>query len=211
MEVTDSQALPYPEINDPADGALQLQVLAEAIDAKLVAQFAAQRRIVNPPACVVRLAANQTGVVAETTTQIFFDQIIYQQGSWLLAPTSLFFPETGYYRIGAYMVSGPSGAATLGSRLILTLRYPYVQALPFSTYTVEEFKTQNFQSGTAGNEHQLAEGLVRVDVVNATPGNFSPIDYSGIASYILHSNVASTVTLVASSRMWAYKVSELED
>lgn len=211
MDQTASQQLPYPEINDPADEALQLQVLAEAIDAKLVAQFAAQRRVANPPCAIVNLSANQTGVVAGTATQIFFDQILYQQGAWLLAPTSLFFPETGYYRCGAYMLSGPSGAATLGSSLVLTMRYPYVQALPFSSYTVEEFEEQNFQSGTTGNEHQLAEGLVRVDVVNTAPGNFSPIDYSGIAAYILHSNAASAVTVVAGSKMWAYKVGELED
>ena len=134
MDETNSQDLPYPEINDPAARALQLQILAEAIDAKLVAQFAAVRTVLNPVAALVNLSVTQTGIPSgETPNTVFFDQILYQSGAWGLTPTYLFFPETGYYRIGAYTVTTASGAFTLNGRLEMTLNYSYIQAFPFTT------------------------------------------------------------------------------
>lgn len=212
MDETNSQELPYPEINDPAADALQLQVLAEAIDAKLVAKFAEIRTVLNPVAALVNLSVTQTGIPSsETPNTVFFDQIVYQSGSWGLAPTYLFFPETGYYRIGAYTVTTASGAFTLNSRVEMTLNYPYIQAFPFTTVTTEYYTSQNFQSGSTASEHQVAEALVRCDVVNTLPSGLSPLNYSGISTTIVSSNVASTLNVIAGSKMWAYKVSELED
>lgn len=209
MEQTSSQHLPYPDENDPAAWALQLQVLAEAIDAKLVDDFAAFRNVINTPALVVNLSTNQTGI-ATTGDDIFFDQILYMNGAWTLTPTYLVFPETGYYRIGTYIVSNPSAGVTANSSVIVTLRYVYVPSYPFYSRTVEDFETRNWQSSTGG-EHMVAEGLIRVDTVNPYPSSSSPSDYSMARVRIGHANVASTLNVIAGSKMWGYKVSELED
>lgn len=210
MEQTLSQHLPYPVENDPGDGALQLQVLAEAIDAKLVAAFAAYREVVNPPTAVVNLSANQTGIVNSTETQILFDQDLYIMGDWALTPSWLFFPETGYYRVGTYINSLVAGAVTAQSSVQVYLFAPYVSSLPLATYTREVFTNQDFQPATATNIHQVVETLVRCDVVNTTPSNVEPTDYSGILASIWHANTASAIDVIAGSKMWAYKVSELE-
>jgi hypothetical protein len=212
MEQTTSQHLPYPTENDPANAALQLQVLAEAIDAKLVAQFALARQAFNVPAIMVNLSANQTGISNGTTTDILFDQILfeYPSGAWSLTPQFPFFPETGYYRIGLFVNSVPSGGVTANSACTITLRYPYVQQIPYTLYTIESYQDRCYQSNTSG-EYQLIEAMVRCDVVNTTPAYPSAQDYSGITATINHANVASTVNVLAGSKMWAWKTSELED
>jgi hypothetical protein len=210
MEQTISQHLPYPGPNDPANAALQLQALAEAIDAKLVDQFAVARQAFNVPAIMVNLSANQTGVLNGTTTDILFDETVVEFGDWDLAPPFPFFPETGYYRIGLFVNSIPSGAVTANSACTITLRYPYVQQIPYTLYTVESYQDRCYQSNTGG-EYQLIEAMVRCDVVNTTPAYPSAQDYSGISATINHANVASTVNVLAGSKMWAWKTSELED
>ncbi len=208
MDQTESQQLPYPEDNDPANWALQLQVLAEAIDAKLVADFAAFRDVINVPALVVNLSANQTGIPT-TGDDVYFDQVLYMNGNWTLTPSYLVFPETGYYRIGAYVVANPSGAVTANSSVITVLRYVYVPSYPFYSRTEEDFETRNWQSSTGG-EHMVSEGLIRVDAVNPFPSSTSPSDYSMARVRITHANAASTMDVIAGSKMWGYKVSELE-
>lgn len=209
MDQTSSQHLPYPEANDPADWALQLQVLAESIDAKLVAEFAGFRTAINRPVLVANLSANQTGIAASVTSDIFFDQILFKSGSWLLDPSYAFPQETGYYRMGAYVVANPSAGITANSSVYTSLTYAYVPSYPFYSYSTEEFISRNWQSSTGG-EHMVVETLVRVDVVNPAPSTFRPTDYSGARVTITHSNVASSLNVIAGSKMWAYKVSELE-
>lgn len=209
MEQTGSQHLPYPDGNDPANWALQLQVLAEAIDAKLVTEFAAFRTTINRPVLVANLSANQTGIAASTTTDVLFDQTLFKAGTWQLDPTYAFPQETGYYRMGAYVVANPSGGVTANSSVYTSLEYAYVPSFPFYSYTTEEFISRNWQSSTGG-EHMVVEALVRVDVTNAAPSTSRPTDYSGARVTITHSNVASSLNVIAGSKMWAYKVSELE-
>lgn len=201
MEVTDSQLLPYPEGTDPGDGALDLQVLAEAIDAKLVAAFANFRSVVNAPVFMTRLSANQTGIVSGVTTTIQFDQIVYDT-TGTSDPATPPFSRTGYYRVGSYVSSNPSGGITANSSVRTFIVYRRQLITPFLGFTEEFFDTTTYQSSTGGEE-QSAEGLIRVDALDS-PG-------SSIRCDILHANAASTLNVIAGSRMWFYWVSDLED
>lgn len=212
MEQTESQHLPYPDENDPANAALQIQFLAETIDAKLVTQFAALREIVNPPTLVVRLSASITGVAQGVTTDVTFDEIMYESpaSGWTFAPATPFFPETGYYQIGCFVASQVSGGVTANSALTSTLRYARIQQLPYTLYEVETYINNNWQSGT-GIEYQTLEAFVRCDVVNEFPTFPGLADWSGISVSFVHNNAASTLNILAGSLMWAWKVSNLED
>lgn len=210
MEQTGSQHLPYPDGNDPGNWALELQVLAEAIDAKLVDQFADFRTVINAPALVVQLSATATGFAAGIDNEVLFDQVLYKSGNWQLDPNYLVFPETGYYRVGAFLIAVPSGAVTANSSIYTTVKYAYVPSYPFYSYTTEEHITRNWQSSVASGEYMTVEALIRVDAVNPFPSNSFPTDYSLARTTLTHSNVASTVNVTGGSKMWAFKVSELE-
>lgn len=204
MEVTDSQLLPYPEGTDPANGALDLQVLAEAIDAKLTAAFAAYRTVVNCPVFMTRLSTNQTGIASGVSTTINFDQIIYDTtGAESPSANIPIFTRTGYYRVGSYVVSNPSGGVTANSSVRTFIVCQRQLVTPLFGTAQEFFDSTTYQSSTGGEE-QSAQGLLRIDSVS-NPG------LSFIRCDILHLNAASTVNVIAGSRMWFHWVSDLEN
>lgn len=199
METTDTQFLPYPEANDPGAAALQLQVLAEAIDAQLTDAFSTFRTVVNPDVLVLRLSANQTGILLNTTTVIDFDQVLYDTTG---AGLSASFLSTGYFRIGSYILSNPSGGVTANSSRRTFMRYERTIFVPAVTVVQEFFDSTTLDAGVGG-EIQSVEALIRVPSIDA-PGPF-------IITQFLHLNAASTMNVLAGSLMWYYKVCELED
>src|SRR6476660_8368670 len=71
MELTPNLRLPYPDDNDPGDGALDLQVFAEATDAAITAQLVALRANINKPCRVAMLNTPTAGFAANVTTDVF--------------------------------------------------------------------------------------------------------------------------------------------
>jgi|SRR3990170_3862001 len=204
MEITDSQFLPYPEQGDPADDALDLQVLAEAIDGKLVSLFSEFRAILNNEVFVSTLSANETGFTG-TASEVGFDTVLYNStadSSNDFFPEGPFFATTGYYRIGTYIISNPAGVVDVNTSRFTILEYKQQLALPVGQIVLEQWTTLNWESNTGG-EHQIAEGLVRVDSV-ASPGSY-------IHTLFSSGNTSSTTTVSAGGMLWLYKVSELED
>ncbi len=201
MEVTDTQFLPYPEQNDPADDALDLQVLAEAVDTKLVAGFADFRAILNNPVYVSTLSANQTGFGA-TAQEVSFDLEVYNSTGTNPFPSSPFFSTTGYYRVGTYVISVPAGVVDVNTSRFTYLEFRQQLSFPPGAVILEQWTTLNWESNTGG-EHQVSEGLIRVANVDS-PGSF-------IHTLFSSGNTSSTTTVFAGSMIWFYKVSELED
>jgi hypothetical protein len=202
MELTDTQDFPYPGPLDPGNGALDLQVFAEAVDAKLVAAFANFRAVLNNKVKVVGLLANVPGFVNGVEAEIPFDNVLYDSTG--LAGTTAFFTEVGYYRVGAFVLSNPSGAVTVNSLRLTRLQFRQQLAIPFSTVIFEDWYTQNYESNTGG-EYQIMEGLVRVPDVN-TPGSFIRVLFTSF-------NAGSNTTIIGGaggSLIWFYKVGNLE-
>lgn len=205
MDVTDTQLLPYPEQNDPADDALDLQILAEAIDAKLVSQFANFRSILNTEVFISTLAVDETGFTS-TPAEVTFDTTLYNSttnSSNSFFPEGPFFATTGYYRVGTYIVSAPAGAVNANTSRFVYLEYRQQLALPPGTVNLDQWVTLNWEPNTGNRENQVAEGLVRVDNVDS-PGSF-------LHTLFASGNTSSTTTVFAGSMLWFYKVSELED
>jgi hypothetical protein len=206
MDITNTQSLPYPDCNDPGDGALDLQVLAEAIDAKLVAAFANFRAIVNRPAFIVGLSANQTGFASGSTADIIWDTTI-----WDSTPTGIgglgsgvSFFQPGYWMIGCWISSVPSGGVTANSKLLIRMTYQGDLLVPVGAVHTESVAAANFQSNTGGEDVVVTQ-LVRQEADNF-PGS------SGIVTISLsHANVASTLSVNSTSMVWGFKVCDLED
>lgn len=204
MNLTDSQDLPYPDENDPRNGALQLQVLAEAIDAKLVAQFAAYRAVVNRPAFIASLTGTQT--FASGVSFITWDTFLFNSAITSAVGSSIVVYQTGYWMIGSFMQSNPSGAITANSRVENIITWTADLVLPLGGQAVDTVRSTNFQSSTGG-EYQTASLLVRQEYDGST-------DFTGggdISLAINHANLASSVTVATSTILWGFKVCDLED
>ncbi len=202
MEVTDTQGFPYPGPLDPGNGALDLQIFAEAVNAKLIASFADFRAVLNNQVKIIGLIANVGGFINGIETEIPFDNILYDNTG---SPSNLVgFTEEGYYRIGAFILSNPSGAVTVNSLRLTRLQFRQQLTIPFSAVVFEDWFTQNYESNT-GSEYQTIEGLVRVSSVQP-PGSFLRVLFTSF-------NAGSTTTIIGGtngSLLWFYKVSNLE-
>lgn len=209
MRSTDTQALPFPDCEDPGAGALQLQVLAEAIDAKLVAHFAAYRAIVNRPAFIVGLNVLQTGFASGSPgSPVIWERVLFNSAITgdPIGSSAVLFYQPGYWLVGAYLSSIPSGGVTANSEIHLELKYRGDLVAPIGGSILETWATTNFQSNTGG-EHQVSTALVRQEFDDLT-------SFSGGGSLTLnvrHENVASTVNVNTATLMWGFKVCELED
>lgn len=207
METTDTQRLPFPECVDPGVGALDLQVLAEAIDAKLVTAFANFRAVVNRPAFIVGLSANQTGFASGSPGQdITWSTTIWNSTVALGIGAGVLFYEPGYWMLGTWVSASPSGGTTANSRYSVRLTYQGALLTPIGGESDELVGTINYQSSTGG-EDQVVTHLVRQEFNDTT--SFSGGGHVSVNIY--HENVASTLTVTSTSIVWGFKVSDLED
>jgi hypothetical protein len=207
MNLTDSQFFPYPGDFDPGDGALDLQVLAEAIDAKLVSEFAAFRAVRNKWVLIQSrgstlggFASGSTTTNFPATTAISFDTIVYS--THVSSASSIIFLSTadpGYFRIGLYVASNPSGTVNANTYRTSQITANIGTGAPTFGTTVENYYVTNYESSTGG-EHQYVEAMIRVE---------NP-DFSSVQFLFGHANTGSTLNVNQGSLSWIYRVSGLE-
>lgn len=203
MRNTDSQGFPYPEIDDFGNGALQLQVLAEAIDAKLVSSNADYDLLLNPEVIVAKTSADITGIAIGVPTSLVFgtDQS-YVPVSGALGITPFFFlgMRPGTYQAGLHVKSIPSGAVTNNTYRTATLsltdyRIPGSSA---SQYT-ESWEEEVWETSTGQHTWQTLHAAFPV---------YSP-DQAVISAIFTHGNTGSTVTVKSDSYFWVARVGGL--
>jgi hypothetical protein len=200
VKLTDTQLLPYPEANDPGDGALDLQVLAEAIDAKLVAEFANFRSVLNDRQIeVVTLAADFGPVTANTDTFVSFDTVVFTSDGG--SPFIGFDPAVtsgAVYAAGAYVISNPTGAVTANSSRTAKLSMSLYQGPSLNTFTTNTWISEIYETSTGGEHQQLVSVF------------YAPFPASSAINLIFrHANVASTVNVKAGSMMWLQRLGEI--
>lgn len=215
MESTDNEMIPFPEGNDPGNGALDLQLIAERVNTLAGAQQVELRRIINKPGKVLRLSANTSGV----SSGIFTD--IFALGTWLPVFDSTYpstLPKSGFsnaglgdtpgiYRVGVYLNIQCTGALTANS-----LRQLYVQAAVPSDPTIFPASITNRQGFSTNYDPSGALGMTaELEIYTPYPSN--PVSTNGgtvFTAIFFHSNVASTVQLNAGSIAWLYRVADVE-
>lgn len=197
MLLTDSQGLPYPEPEDFVSS-LQLQTLAEAIDAKIQALNVGFDAVNARSARIVRLSANQTGLPSGTETQVLFDTYIYGSDP-NHSPNSISFDgfEAGLFMGGMY------AAAQAPAPVVNTERWARLELLDypgpaFSTEQITIWDDQSYETNTGGEDLNP----VATFEVN-TP------EYATLTGYIGHTN-GTVVTALLGTYMWVFRIGGLE-
>lgn len=208
MRLTDTELLPFPDCTDPGDGALDLQVLAEAIDAKLVASFANFRKVVNVPCALWTLSVNATGFVNGDPSPINFDQLVFQSPQLAVTgpSTGVLIYTPGYYFVGMFLNASPSGGTTANADVTAMIEWKGDLNTPIGAQSRELFLTRNYLSVSA------SESATVCMVVRQEFDGTALLNGGGLLTgYIWHQNAASTMTVNATSRLWAFKICDLED
>jgi hypothetical protein len=214
MDSTDSQHLPFPENFDPGDGALDLQVLAEAIDAKLSAQFVAMRGAINKKLKVSTLAANTSAFADSTLIQLYPTSstwtTVYDStgGSDTANPYDLSgFTGGGVYRVGFYCRSQPSGTVDVNTERDASLNVQV--ALDASTPST--FQTQILPATSYDTNNGVVVQVVDSEIFLPFPGQFPFVTGgSNIRPYFFHLNTSSGVSILTGSLAWVERVGDLD-
>lgn len=201
MRLTDSQLLPFPEANDPGDGALDLQVLAEAINAKLVAEFANFRSVLNDRQLEVVTLTSDFGPITSggTGTAISFDTVVFTSDG---GGTTIFFDPTvtagGIYAMGCFIISNPTGAITANSYRKTLLTATLYNGPSLNTFTTQTWASEVYETSSAGEYQNLMAVF------------YAPFPaLSSVNALFQHGNTASTVNVKANSFMWLQRLGEI--
>lgn len=217
MELTPNLRLPYPGDFDPGDGALDLQVFAEAVDAAVTDQILALATAINKPCRIAQLAVNTAGIAANQASSIFSGNtwtILYDSSDIAFSPTVTPFTqqgmgeEPGIYHLGAYIASQPTGAATAN-----TVRQLEVRATVPSDRTVFPARTKLARALSTGYETTVGFHPLVAELEVYTP--FPSVGVAVFAGTIFdamffHQNTGSTVQLNAGSLAWIWRAADVE-
>lgn len=198
MKTTTTQGLPYPEINDPANGALALQALAEAINAKLVTDNATYDTILQVPTVVSTTSADQP-VGSGSTLFVNFNTDLFVSPQLSTLGTDVKILQTGYWAAGYFMNLVATGAVDANSRRTTDLRVTDITSPTNLVTQTLRWETETYDGNTAGGEfHSLA---IAFPVYSATLCSFQ--------CSFAHTNTSSTVAVKAGALLWAYRIGDL--
>lgn len=217
METTDPELIPYPEPNDPGNGALDLQLIAERVDALATAQIAEFRRIINKPMRVYRLGSNSPNLAANQSINCFtfsgwaplYDSTGVSVGSSGFSQDGLG-TTPGLYHLGATIFS-----AVLGGVDTNTLRQIELRA------TIPSDATQFPASVTIKNAYSTGyEPNSGTYALSAELEVFTPVPSVGPGTHLfagtifnlffLHRNTSSDIQVQAGSLAYIYRAGDIE-
>lgn len=202
MDFTASQLLPYPEPDDYANGALQLQMLAQAIDAKLVAINAGFDGVAARPVAIRKNTSTQSvpanqGVAINVGTTVFAS---YDTG---ISNSRIRFTAwpAGIYICGGYVNTNPSGVVNANSGKLVYLQFEdrRIQPGPLNDTYAESWGHSGSQTNTGGDHMTFTETFE----VHGPAG-------ANVRMDLLHSNTSSNLT-VLNATLWVVYVGELSD
>jgi hypothetical protein len=216
VELTPNLRLPYPDDNDPGDGALDLQVFAEAVDAAATQQIAALRSTINKPCRVAQLTVATAGIAANQNTDIF-----NAGGTWTNIYDSTGVVTTnpfdqrglgtapGIYHLGVGLVYQVTGATTANSvrQIQLTAAIPSDRTVFPSTVSNLTAYSSNYDPSAGA-----MAATVELEVYTPFPSVSSTSTSAGtvFSALFLHQNVASTVQIITGSYAYIYRAADVE-
>lgn len=199
MKKTDSQGLPYPEGEDFGLGSLDLQVLAEAVNTKLVADHARYDSILASQALVGTLVSDYL-ITANQIYPILFDTTLYKSNP-IWDAISPFFSMVGWvpgiYQTGMYIHSNPVGTVTVDTFRTIRLQLIDYRGPGAADRYTEGWQLDNVESNTGGE----------FQTMHATFEMHSPERASLVASFS-HNNSGSSVHVKAASYWWVTRIGD---
>jgi len=219
MDITPGESLPFPEGFDPGNGALDLQVIAEAIDANITAKLGQFKTVINKAVRVARSTAAGTAFGPNLRTNILggltpFSTVYSSPGSPLGALASLdatgLGSAPGIFRAGAFVVTAPIGATTAGSFRLLEIQ-ALIPNTPtrFPTQFVTKIADSEVYETNTGAEWQMAELEIMTPFPDAPNGQLGFVG-TQFTAYMTHRNFASNLQVLAGSVVWLYRAADVE-
>jgi hypothetical protein len=217
MDVTPNQFLPFPEDLDPGNGALDLQVIAEAIDANITAKLSQFRTIINRVVRVSHMLVNGSSFGANQRVDILsgvnnFVDVYVSPGSLANADFDSFGLGTspGIFHAGAFVVTNPVGAVNVGTGRLLEIqaRIPNTPTRFPTQFTTKIADSQVFETNT-GSEWQMAE----LEFLTPFPvADHGELGFTGtqISAFMTHRNTSSNLQCLAGSLIWIYRAADVE-
>jgi len=216
MELTPNERFPYPDGNDPGNGALDLQALAESIDAKAQIQLTNFRTKLNKKMRVARLiGTGPNSIGANAFGDVFtmgagqWSILIDTTGTFLLDASSLngFGPEPGIFRVGCHLSSNPVGVVTANTyrelRISATVPTNDPSLFPANT-TIKRSLSKVFEAST-GFVSQTCE----LEFATLFPAQGANV-VTTVNVEFQHGNTGSNVQLLASTLLYTYRVCDIE-
>ena len=211
MELTPNERFPYPDGNDPGNGALDLQILAEAIDAKVVTMLANFKSAINKLMRVtVALGTGPNAVTANAFSDIFtigagqWSKIYDSTGQATLDPASMngFGTTPGIFRMGCCLATNPTGTVNGGTfrELRLSATVPLNDPSVFPLTTTIKRSLSKVYEASAGNTLQCCE----LEFATAFPRSTT------LNMEFQHGNTGSNVTTLAGTLMYVYRIGDIE-
>lgn len=206
MDETPVYSLPFPEDGDFANGALDLQVLAEAADTAISGVRANYLALARKPTSVWRSTVDQNvGVAGSAATIVFGSQVYTNDASFTSISTIKFpFPSSGLWTFGVMLNCVASGAATANTQRSLTLEADQPIGLNLFDYTPFYFGDTVFESSTAGGDFMTACGIINFNLVSGTVAN------RWLSATFQHNNTGSAMTIKAGATLFLHKLSNLD-
>lgn len=217
MDLTLNEGLPFPGGYDPGDGALDLQVLAEAIDSNVALKMTHFRSIINRPCRISRLNATTGSMTAGANFNI------YSVGSpnWvsLYNSTPSMLPganpfqsvglgsNAGIFHVGAFVQTNPIGAVTVNSERTLSIE----AIIPgdntdYPVTTISKYSRSRTFETNAGSQFQMCE----LQFFTPYPEVGTGASGTTITAQFFHANVASSVALFPGSLLWIYRAGDVD-
>jgi hypothetical protein len=200
MDQTDSQLLPFPEDNDFAAGALQLQALAQAIDAKLVSLNARFDDVLNRPVFIRRNSTTQN-VGANNGVSINVPQVVFQSFDTGTSSSTVRLNAwpTGIYVCGGYVNTNPIGAVNANSAKLVYLQFVdrRIKPGPLNDSYTESWGHTGNQTNTGGDHTTFVETFE----VHGPEG-------ASVRMELLHGNTSSNLSVI-NAVLWMVRVGDL--
>jgi hypothetical protein len=203
MQLTDSQGLPCPTENDFIT-ALDLQTLAEAVDAKVAALNARFSVAAFAPGAILASNANQsvpTGVpsvnITNVTTQVV---TVYDTGNQNISAGFANILVSGIWAFGAYANVIAAGAVTVNTVRQLSIDMEIQSSS--SDVTKINFAERVSESNTGGEF---------ITVSGVMPVRLGPGQSADVRLGFAHNNGTSNVIVQSGAYVWFYRVGNLED
>lgn len=193
-----------------ANGALEMQAFAEAVDADMTGLKVLYSAFPRRPTLIRSIGFDDTTISSGSVISPFFGTNVFSnRANWpaqgQITPGYTPFYETGAWIFGVYINCTVDGATTAQSQRIVSMSVQTPTGLaPSSVQNFTGYGGTAFDSGVAGGDFITATGTA---VYQAISGSVAG---QGVIVQFVHFNTASTMTLKAGSFFWMHKLSELE-
>lgn len=204
MKTTLYENFPFPEPEDYGNGALDLQILAEAFDAGIAAMLTNLAYMTRRETCVITSSVDSPPLSAGSGGWGNFDTILYNNGFTVIATPSLGIVPSiqGSYLAGVYGNCQLVGAVTAHSQRQMRITANIPTGPTHVDIRSAVYADTTYDSGVAGGDFLSAQGAFDFQFIPTNPPTPWTFNFN-------HENIASNMVVKAGAIAWFTRISDL--